>query len=277
MRMSALAHVRAGLRLAGACLPILVLLPIALGLRAVSLVGGERLRARCLKGGVACQTLWARCVLFATGVELCVEGPPPRMRCVVAANHLSYMDIAVLAHLFPGRFVAKQEIAGWPVFGLLSRSVATLFIERGRRRDVVRVGREMRATLEAGLSVLLFPEGGTSRGESVQRFHSALFESASAEGLPCLPVAVSYSTAQADPPAGAVVCWWGGAPLPGHLWRCLGLERIRARVRWPAEPVRSLDRKELASRAQEAVSGLFEPVEQAPEPEGGNRAPGAYA
>ena len=253
---------RAGMRLSLALVSVLPVLPFALMARAVGVVGGGRVERWSLRMGVGCQALWARLVLFSLGVRIERDGAPPRMRCVVISNHLSYVDIVVLAHLFPGRFVAKHEIAGWPLFGLLSRSVATIFIERGRRRDVVRVGRAMRETLDAGMSVLLFPEGGTSRGLEVQRFHSALFQSAAQEQLPCLPVAIHYETPEGEIPAGDSVCWWGGVPLGRHLWGCMGLTRIVAKVRWSSEPCMDSDRKRLASRTEQCVRSLFEPVAQ---------------
>jgi len=253
---------RAGLRLSLCLVSVLPVLPFAIVARAVGVVGGARVERWSLRMGVGCQALWARLILRVLGVRIEHDGAPPRMRCVVTSNHLSYVDIVVLAYLFPGRFVAKHEIAGWPVFGVLSRSVATIFIERGRRRDVVRVGHAMRETLDAGMSVLLFPEGGTSRGLGVQRFHSALFESAAQEQLPCLPVAIHYETPAGELPAGDSVCWWGGVPLGRHLWGCMGVTRIVAKVRWNPEPCVDSDRKRLASRAEHCVRELFEPVTQ---------------
>src|SRR6185503_2039517 len=95
------------------------------------------------------QWLWARALLAILGVELELVGDPPAGVFLVVANHLSYLDVPVLAALFPGRFVAKSEIAGWPVLGRLTSFVGTIFVTQRRTRDVLRVEHEMRRTLAA--------------------------------------------------------------------------------------------------------------------------------
>ena len=82
----------------------------------------------------------------------------------MSSNHLSHIDILVVSAVFPSRFVAKSEIQKWPVIGWLASMAGTLFVRRGDRKDVPRVVREMRATLDAGVSVTFFPEGWASRG-----------------------------------------------------------------------------------------------------------------
>ena len=255
---------RATLRTLLLLLIVALILPPTLAVRLAAVVGGPLLERFGLRAGVWFQTLWARASLAALGIELDVEGRPPPGQYVVVSNHPSYLDILVLASLFPGRFVAKSEIAGWPLFGVLARSVATIFIERGRSRDVVRAAERMRRSLAAGLGVTVFPEGGATRGAEVERFHPALFESAARLGLGCLPVALSYST-PGEPWAPAyTVCWWGGMPLLPHLGRFLRLRRVCARVRWAAAPLTGSDRKRLAERSRVAVERVFDPVPQHP-------------
>ena len=220
-------------------------------------VGGER--AWALRAGAGIQRRWARAMLWATGVELDVPDAPPVGRFVVASNHVSYLDIPVFSAVFGGRFVAKSEIARWPLFGVLSRSVQTIFVERSRRRDVVRVAGEMGRSLESGVTVVLFPEARSGSGREVGRYHSPLFEAAVEAGVPCLPAAVSYATPGSEWSPSWTVAWWGGLRLWPHALRLLSLPSVRARVRWDEAPVAGADRKELARRCHAATVRLHLP------------------
>jgi len=217
--------------------------------------------------GARMQRLWARTTLRLLGVRLEPEGDPPRGPFLIAANHSSYLDILVLSVLFPGRFVAKSEIAGWPMLGWMSRAVGTLFVQQARRRDVVRVGAEMTRTLAAGVSVILFPEGRATPGGRLEPFHTALFEPAAREGIPCLAVALHYETPGAAHGPAWTVAWWGGMEMPAHVSRLAALPGgVRARVRWAPRPSRGADRKQLASDVRAALSACFEPLRHEPVP-----------
>lgn len=262
--MPGVRELRRILRLSGLLAATAALLLPALVSRAMAVVG---LRARAARLGAEAQALWARCMLRGMGVRLDL---PPMGRTgvrgpfLVVANHLSYLDIFVLGYLFPGRFVAKHQIASWPVIGPLARSSGTIFLRQARRRDVVRVGEEIDRTLAAGVNVVLFPEGGASRGARIERLHSALLESAVRHDHPCLAVALSYDTPGERWAPAATVCWWGGMGLPRHLWTALGMPRIVARVRWSREPAHGKDRKELARRVRAELERGFVPVRQEP-------------
>jgi len=254
---------RALVRLAALLAVSALLLPAALATRALASLGAQR---RSLAGAAAVQALWARACLGCFGVRLDLPGRPPRGPFLVVANHVSYLDVLVLAHLFPGRFVAKSEIAGWPLFGWLSRSVGTLFLEKGRARDVLRVGEQIEATLLAGVGACVFPEGASSRGERVEPLRGALLEPAARRGFPCLAVSLGYTVPGDSVGAGWRVAWWGGMELPGHLWRLLQVSRVDARVRWSEEPRSAPDRRHLASLLHADLGSLFVPLGQGPPP-----------
>lgn len=241
----------------------LVLLPLGLVSRLCALVGAER---AALVWGARVQAWWARCMVLGLGIDLAVEGRVPEGTFLVVANHLSYVDIPVLGALFRGRFVAKSEMAGWPVLGQLARVAGTIFVVRARRKDVVRVDREIARTLAADVSVMLFPEGGASRGIRVERLHSSLLESAARARIPCLAVAIHYETPQ-EPwaPAGSV-CWWGGMTFWRHLWTLIGLQGVQARARVAPRPIVVEDRKLLAEGLRRELLARFVPIRQEPLP-----------
>ena len=222
--------------------------------------GKRRLNARI---GSRCCGFWARALCALIGVRRSVHGAPPRVPCVVTSNHVSYLDILVLSSLYPSLFVANREIASWPVFGWITRNSGTLFVDRERPRDVVRAGREMDAHIADGTTLTLFPEGGTSRGNTIRPFMPSLLEPAAKRGAPCFAVSLSYSTPGAAEPPSETVCWWGGAPFVPHFTRLLRLRRIVVDVHFAEQPVISSDRKELARLLREGALTHFQPVRQA--------------
>lgn len=112
---------------------------------------------------------------------------------LICANHISFADIFVLDSVLPSRFVAKAEIARWPLFGAITTGVDTIYIDRGNRRAIVLVAEAMSAALEAGRNVLFFPEGTTGPGDRLLPFHPNLFSSACSCGAEVLPVSLRYT------------------------------------------------------------------------------------
>jgi 1-acyl-sn-glycerol-3-phosphate acyltransferase len=187
------------------------------------------------------------------GVVVEIEGRPPAPPFLLVSNHLGYIDVIVLASLFPATFVARADASRWPFVGRLCRSVGTLFIDRQNRRDLLRASGEIEAALERGRSVVLFPEGTSSGGESVLPFRPSLLEGAAAAGRPVAWVALSYRTPQDAPPARMAVCWWGEMTFWNHLRGMFRLPGFRARLAFSGQPLVDRDRKALARRLREAV------------------------
>ncbi len=201
------------------------------------------------------------------GVRRNVRGRPEGASFLVAANHLTYLDIWVLGSLYPSVFVAKREIARWPVFGWVARAAGTLFVDRDAARDVVRVGKLMGDRLAAGVPLTVFPEGGTSRGDLVRPFVSSILEPAARIGAPCYSASIGYETPGVVDPPSRTICWSGGRPpFLRHLIGVMKLRRIEATVIFSAVPVRSSDRKELARRLWEETQRTFVPIRQGPFP-----------
>lgn len=179
---------------------------------------------------------------------------------MVAANHVSYLDILVLGTLQPTHFVAKSEIRGWPMFGWISRAAGTLFVDRDNPRDAVRAIREMREMLADGISITLFPEGGTGSGDAVRPFQAALLEPAARAGIPCFGASISYDTSGFPAPPSETIVWSNGKHFVRHFTRIMEIPRIDVTVNVSDVPVSSADRKELAHKLWEHVHGTFVPV-----------------
>jgi len=194
-----------------------------------------------------------RCLLALLRAEVRVSGPPPRPPFLLATNHLSYLDILVLASRLPVRFVAKTEVRRWPLLGPLCKGFGTLFIDRSDRRDIPRVLAEIEAALARGEGVIVFPEGTSSSGDEVRSFRSPLLAQAAHESMPVHAAALRYRTPDGEPPARDAVCWWGETPLFPHLLGLFRLSKVEAFVGFAPEPIVDEDRKRLAERLREAV------------------------
>ena len=226
------------------------------------LVAPGRRRAVGRVGALSCR-LWGKAMCVILAVRRDVLGPVPREGAfLVASNHVSYLDILVLASLYPSLFLAKREIASWPVFGWIARGAGTVFIDRDQAKDVVRAGRELSARMELGLPVTIFPEGRSSRGVDILPFQPSLLEPAARAGIPCWAVSISYETEGSALPPSRTICWHDSESLATHFPRMLGLKRVIARVRFAQAPVLSVDRKVLANALWEEATESFLPVRQ---------------
>ena len=125
----------------------------------------------------------------AAAIGWASEGPG----YMVCSNHVTFVDIFALSCVLPVRFVAKKEIASWPVFGLISKRTGTIFIDRTRRRAVLEIAEAMTNAMKEGRNVLFFPEGTTGTGEGLLPFHANLFASAVAAEAQILPVTLRYT------------------------------------------------------------------------------------
>jgi 1-acyl-sn-glycerol-3-phosphate acyltransferase len=196
---------------------------------------------------------WSKLVMAILAVRLEVRGTAPQPPFLLVTNHLGYLDVPLLASRLPARFVAKAEVRRWPVIGLFTRSVSTIFVDRTLRRDVLRVGGKICAAIAEGDGVILFPEGTSTAGHDVAPFRSALLAEAADAGIPVHYATIRYRTPPGEPPASETVCWWGDMSFAPHLGRLLSLSAIEATLVFGAEPIRASCRKRLAARLNEAV------------------------
>lgn len=195
-----------------------------------------------------------RIVLAGMGVRFRIEGERPQGVTLIVSNHLSYLDIVIAAVAMPIVFVSKEEIDRWPVFGAIARRGKTIFLDRQSRASARRVVAEMAERLSEGVPVLLFPEGTSTDGSKVLRFHAPLFEPAVAAGVAITPAAIKY-----EPMARGVVerdlCWFGDETFVPHLMRVLNVEGFTAVMRF-GKPLVAGDRRGAAVAAHDAVSKM---------------------
>jgi 1-acyl-sn-glycerol-3-phosphate acyltransferase len=138
-------------------------------------------------------TWWARTACRIFGLERRVHGKLETGPLLVAANHISWIDIPLLHSLGAMGFVAKAEISRWPVVGWMARVGETVFHQRGSHHSASGVQAAMTERLRLGGRVAVFPEGGILPGEGVKRFHARLFGPAIETGADVQPVMLRYS------------------------------------------------------------------------------------
>ncbi len=203
---------------------------------------------------------WARTALRIMNAQVEVVGAVPDAPFLLVSNHLSYLDIVVLASRLDAIFVSKSEVRGWPVLGSVVAGMDTIFVDRDLHRDLPRVVARIEEALGAGEGVVIFPEGTSTGGASVGAFKPSLLEPAARARLSVSSAALSYSTPSGQPSAHLAVCWWGEMTFTDHFLRLLSLPGFSARVAFGAEAVRESDRKRLASCLERRVRELFVPV-----------------
>jgi 1-acyl-sn-glycerol-3-phosphate acyltransferase len=187
------------------------------------------------------------------GIRLHLVGSVPRAGLIVC-NHLSTIDIVILASTAPTVFVAKDDVRSWFVFGWFARRSGTLFVARDRAAAAVRSVREIRAALAAGNRVVLFPEGTSSGGQTVLPFKSSLLEAGRGHLIWAAALEYSLEVGEGDP--AEEICYWKDMSLVGHLLRVLGRRRILATIAFAPLDETQSDRKTLARRAHALVIDL---------------------
>jgi 1-acyl-sn-glycerol-3-phosphate acyltransferase len=196
-------------------------------------------------------------------IEIDVVGTFPDHGAVIS-NHLSYMDIVVFAALHPCVFVSKAELREVPVLGWMTTMAGTVYVARGHGGSAVKARGGMQAAADAGLPVVFFPEGTTTNGSELLRFHSGLLAQAMESGMPVTAAYVRYRLdAGNDATVADDVCYWGDAKMLPHIFKLLGLRGLRAEVRFAERPIRfsgdAMHRKLAAVEARTAVAMLGEP------------------
>jgi 1-acyl-sn-glycerol-3-phosphate acyltransferase len=200
---------------------------------------------------------WARGMLDVLGIPLQVEGQPPLEGPVLlVANHISWLDILVMHAARHCRFVSKADVKRWPLIGTLATGGGTLYIEREKRRDAMRVVHHMRESLVAGEIVAVFPEGTTGDGRALLPFHGNLIQAAISADAPIQPVGLRFvDRATGQDSQGPL--YLDDDTLVGSLWRTLAGPPFVAQVRF-GEPQKAQgrDRRQWAHDLREAVQTL---------------------
>ncbi len=193
---------------------------------------------------------WSRRLLAIFNIQVAVSGRGLAGPRVLVANHVSWLDIPVIASLEATRFVAKSEVRHWPLAGWLAMAAGTFFIRRGKGGSKPLLAKAT-PHLKAGGSFLFFPEGTTTAGNSVLKFHSRLFSAAIEAQCPVQPLALRYELTERGE---ALAPFVGDDDLVSHILRLLRADGLSVQLCYcaPLEPL-ALDRDALAQLAHAAI------------------------
>lgn len=197
---------------------------------------------------------WSARMLQALGVDLVVHGSFRPGAKLVVANHVSWLDIMAVHAVCPdARFVSKADVQQWPLVNRLVAAGGTLYIQRERRRDALRVVHQMAEALSAGQTVAVFPEGTTTDGHTLLPFHANLLQAAIATQTPVQPVALRYADRRDRVCAAAA--YVGQTSLAQSLWMLAGGRGMVVHVAaLPARGSAHADRRALADTLRDDIA-----------------------
>lgn len=201
--------------------------------------------------------LYHRLVARLIGVRIVVKGDVASQGpLLLAPNHVSWIDIVVLSAVAPLSFIAKREVAGWPLFGWLAKLQRCVFVDRERRQATGASHDELTERLTAGDILVLFAEGTSNDGARVLPFKSAFFAAAERLSIPVQPVTLAYTRLHDMPLTRRwrpLFAWYGDMDLAPHLWQALMTGPLEVTVTCHPVLASHLSRKEMAQQAENAV------------------------
>jgi len=200
-------------------------------------------------------------------IQVRVVGNPVRDRAVLfVSNHVSWVDIVVIGSITPVAFVAKRDVASWPLVGITAKMQRTVFVDRGRRHQTGDAVSEIVKRVASGTSVVLFAEGTSSDGNRVLPFRSALLgaiEDQSGGGSILMqPMAITY-IGQHGLPMGRqhrpLVAWYGDLDFMPHIKAFIERGAVDALVTYgdPVPADLDMDRKAMSKRLEGTVRELL--------------------
>lgn len=198
--------------------------------------------------------------LRIVGIKLQVEGTPPKPPFYLVSNHVSFIDIFVIASQLGCVFVSKAELADYPILGFISRNLSTIYIRREDMRDTHRVNQEITTVMNDGHGVVVFPEGTTTQSGYLLEFKPALLQPAVDFDMPVHVASIHYATPDEPGRANRDVLWRDGMTMLDHILKVAALRSCTVTLTFGEETAQSHDRKELAGRLHAAVDRIYTPI-----------------
>jgi 1-acyl-sn-glycerol-3-phosphate acyltransferase len=199
---------------------------------------------------------WCAKMARVLGLQIHGSGASHAGAVLLVANHISWLDIMAINAVHPARFVSKADVRAWPLLGWLVANGGTLFIERERKRDALRVVHQIAAALQQGDTIAMFPEGTTGDGRALLPFHANLLQAAVSTHTPVQPVALRYVDADSQP--SRAVVWVGDTTLVSSLWTVATAHRMQAFVtQLPVVDTTGQDRRALGELVRGQIAGVL--------------------
>jgi 1-acyl-sn-glycerol-3-phosphate acyltransferase len=203
-------------------------------------------------------------LLLILNIKVEFEAVKDDQNYLIVSNHLSYLDVLILASKYPSCFVTSKEVKNTFFLGQISSLAGCLFVDRKDKRHLKDEISELREALSNGLNVTVFPEATSTNGDEVLRFRRPLFESSLATGIAILPLTINYLSISGKPVTTLnrdKVCWYGDMDFFPHFLELLNEKKIQVKVS-VGEPMRPelMTTIDLAFKSHQTVSRSFQPL-----------------
>ena len=204
--------------------------------------------------------IWAIGAAWIIRMSLTIDGQAPKPPFYLVTNHLSYLDIVLLARTSGCVYVSRSDLKDHPFLGFLATVMNTIYIDRAKARDTHRVNELINNALDNGYGVHMFAESRIAQDAQIHPFKPPLLQPAVERGIPVHYAALSYSTPPGVPAAKDIIVWKDGVTLGQNMAHVLSLPKFSAIISYGNEPITAPDRKELADKLYRATLERFTPM-----------------
>ena len=198
---------------------------------------------------------WMRRLCRIMGLRVTAMGKPTSAPVMLAANHVSWLDIIAIGSLTPVRFLAKSDVRSWPIIGALARLTGTLFIQRHSHKAAHETQQYLAQTLSNQETIVIFPEGTTTNGHNMQAFKPALFEASRLANCLIQPVAIRYWRNNVLDPIAPYI---DDDAFVTHLWRVMRAKQTKVNIHFCPTLQSTAPRRTLATLCQQVIQTELE-------------------
>lgn len=188
---------------------------------------------------------WARFCLLILNIKVNFSGQAPERRVILMANHRSYIDIFLVFSRYPASIVAKKELGRWPIIGWSVRLARMILVYRSSKSSLIATMRAIKAEIDRGGGVILFPEGGIKTESLTATFKHGSFKIAQTTGTPIAPAAINYHDSKV---------FWGDESFLTNFYRQMGKWRTDVDF-WIGKPITAESDEVLMDAVKQSIDG----------------------
>lgn len=194
---------------------------------------------------------WGKSILFFCGIRIERNDLPAMENFILMPNHRSYIDIFIVAALTPAAMVSKSEIKNWPLGKLGVKVTNSILVDRSELKSLIKTMKKIKESVNNGIPVVLFPEGGTYMGPLTKPFKNGSFQIAADARIPVIPMAINYSNVED--------AWVGDEKFLSHFFRQMGKPFTRVFVKYGL-PVIGANYKQIQNETKEQIDSMLSEI-----------------
>lgn len=194
---------------------------------------------------------WGKSILFVLEIKVNREEIPKLKKYILMPNHRSYIDIFIIAALSPSAMVAKAEIKKWPFAHLGVKITNSILVDRSEMKSLLNTMQQIKASLDKGIPVTLFPEGTSYKGPLTKSFKNGSFKIAADNNIPVIPMAIHYRDVDD--------AWVGNDTLLAHFFRQMGKPVTRVYIKY-GTPVSDTDYLKIQQQTRKQIDSMLQQI-----------------